>query len=102
MAFSKSITAQEYHEQIDGQVEHVILDTRSPLLYQREHLPNTINIRLQDLRQHIRQVPQGKVVVVVCSAGYRSQQAADVLVQAGFKRVYYVVDDYEEFAGQKA
>lgn len=96
MAFSKSITALEYHEQIAGHIDHVILDTRSPILYERGHLPHSINIRLQELRRHVRQIPRGKVIVVVCASGFRSPQAADVLVQAGFSRIYYLVDDYDD------
>jgi rhodanese-related sulfurtransferase len=51
------------------------------------HVPNTTLIPLDQLPSRLNEIPHDRQVVVVCRSGNRSQQARDILLNAGFKQV---------------
>ena len=63
----------------DGSV--TLLDVRTPGEYARGHIEGFVNIPLDDLREHIGQIPQDKPVYVICHSGLRSYLACRILMQ---------------------
>ena len=51
------------------------------------HAPNTTLIPLDQLASRLHEIPRDKEIVVVCRSGNRSQQARDILLNAGFQQV---------------
>ena len=66
----------------DGSV--TLLDVRTPQEYAGGHIDGFINIPLDELRDHLDQLPAGKPVYAHCQSGLRSYVACRILDQHGF------------------
>lgn len=66
----------------DGSV--TLLDTRTRGEYARGHIPGTINIPLDELREHLDELDVTKPIYVNCHSGQRSYIACRILQQNGF------------------
>jgi glyoxylase-like metal-dependent hydrolase (beta-lactamase superfamily II)/rhodanese-related sulfurtransferase len=60
-----------------------VLDVRSPLEFESEHIDGAMSIPLEQLDARIEEVPEGRDVVVVCRTGIRSTIAVETLGRAG-------------------
>ena len=66
-----------------------LLDVRSPEEYARGHLPDALNIPVQELDRRVAEVgPTDGELVVYCRSGHRSSRAAEILRQHGFSKVH--------------
>ncbi|HTT07644.1 MAG TPA: FAD-dependent oxidoreductase [Gammaproteobacteria bacterium] len=65
----------------------VIIDVRSALEYNAWHIPDAINVPLDELRKRLDELPRPKPLLLYCRVGFRSYLAYRILVQSGFKRV---------------
>jgi len=63
----------------------LFLDVRVPSEYKQGHLPNSINIPLNELRQRLNQLEQDKFYICYCTTGRRSSAASFILNQQGIK-----------------
>lgn len=61
-----------------------VLDVRTQEEWDEYHAPNTTLIPLDQLSSRLNELPKDQEIVVVCRSGNRSQQARDILVNAGF------------------
>ena len=66
----------------DGSV--ILLDTRTPGEFRRGHIDGFRNIPVDELRQRIGELEQGKPVYVICQSGVRSYIATRILEGHGF------------------
>jgi rhodanese-related sulfurtransferase len=64
-----------------------VLDVRTQEEWNEYHVPNTTLIPLDQLPARLGEVPRDRQIVVVCRSGNRSQQARDILLNAGFEQV---------------
>lgn len=62
----------------------IMLDTRTVQEYSRGHIPGTVNIPLDELRERLNELDKNKVIYVNCFSGLRSYIACRILVQKGF------------------
>jgi NADPH-dependent 2,4-dienoyl-CoA reductase/sulfur reductase-like enzyme/rhodanese-related sulfurtransferase len=62
-----------------------ILDVREPLEFAAGHVEGAVNISLNDLRQHLDDLPRDREIWTYCLVGQRSYYAARTLAQHGFK-----------------
>ncbi|MGD9873470.1 MAG: cyclic nucleotide-binding domain-containing protein [Kiritimatiellia bacterium] len=60
------------------------VDVRDPHEYDRSHLPNSVNIPMQDLRDRMKGLDKERLYVCYCSNGRKSATATFILRQAGF------------------
>ena len=66
-----------------------ILDVRTPQEYRGQHLPDAINIPVQQLNSRLEELgPKDKPIVIYCQSGMRSAHAAKMLTEAGFVSVH--------------
>jgi rhodanese-related sulfurtransferase len=68
----------------------IILDVREPWEYAAGHVPGSMLIPLGELGSRLQELPNGEAIYVICRSGNRSQQAAQLLVRAGFAQVHNV------------
>lgn len=61
-----------------------LLDVRTPLEHEAGTIPNAINIELDELRNHLDELPKDKTIYVFCEVGLRGYLATRILVQHGF------------------
>ena len=69
----------------------VILDVREPWEYQMGHVSGAVLIPLGQLAGRVAELDPEQPVAVICQSGSRSQSAAALLGQKGFKKVYNVL-----------
>jgi rhodanese-related sulfurtransferase len=68
----------------------VIVDVREPWEYQMGHVAGAVLIPLGQLAGRATELDLEQPVAVICQSGSRSQSAAALLAQKGFKKVYNV------------
>ena len=87
----QSIPIEVYREKFQPG-DHTLVDVREPEEWVTGRIPGATHIPLNDLPDHLAEIPQDKPVVVVCAHGQRSLYGAQFLVQSGFPEVYNLED----------
>jgi len=67
-----------------------IVDVREPWEYNQGHVPGAMLIPLGQLSVRVNELDPEHPIAVICASGNRSQSAAALLGQKGFKTVYNV------------
>ncbi len=77
----------QWHEVAQAQgAGATVVDVRTAAEFDRGHVPGSINLGLDELRDHLDEVPDGPLVVT-CAVGLRGHVAARILRQRGFEDV---------------
>lgn len=66
----------------------LVLDVRSKSEAAAGAIPNTMNVPLEELEQHLSDLPKDKTIVIHCSTGARAEMAYNVLKKAGVNAQY--------------
>ena len=66
----------------DGSV--LLLDTRTPMEYQRGHIDGFMNLPVDELRGRLDELDKTKKIYITCQIGLRGYIAARILTQNGF------------------
>ena len=82
---TERITAPAAAEEIAAPNAPLILDVRAPREWQSKHIPGSLNIPLNHLRERVGELPRNRRMLVHCAGGYRSSIAASILQQCGFE-----------------
>jgi hydroxyacylglutathione hydrolase len=69
----------------------LVIDVREPWEFASGHVPGAKLIPLGNLRRQVAELDPAQTVAVICATGSRSQSAAALLGQQGFKTVYNVI-----------
>ena len=69
----------------DEALKGFILDVREPFELTVQHIPGAVNIPLGQLRERLTELPQNKVIHVICRSGQRAYMATRILLQNGFQ-----------------
>ena len=78
-----------------------IIDTRATKSYEKNHVPNAINIPLAELREKASTLDKNKKTIVYCNKGVTGNASQNVLRNEGFKEVYNLSGgnkNYQELA----
>lgn len=65
--------------------EYVILDVRNEEEFEQGHIPGSMHIPVDELRQRWRELPEGRRPVLVCRVGMRAYVAYRLLTQLGLR-----------------
>lgn len=84
------ITAEEATSRIDSEDKVIILDVRSQLEYEMEHIPGAIVIPNEHITDKMPELlpDLDAEILVYCRSGSRSAQAAKKLIAIGYTNVY--------------
>jgi len=74
----------------------LVIDVRKKSEYDSEHVIDALNIPLNQINQHLAEIPKDKFFVLHCAGGYRSMIATSILKQRGWENF---VDVSDGFAG---
>lgn len=85
---SPLMTAEEMYHAIEDKDDIVIIDVRDSEVYENEHLENSINIPLKDVRSRLVELDPNKRIAIYCNSGRTSYTAQRILLNRGFKEVY--------------
>lgn len=87
----KTISGEELEKLNSGKKKDdmLIIDVRSPEEYQEGHLPNAINIFIDEFEDRLGEIEDLKdtPIITYCNTGNKSGQAAEILAGNGFKDV---------------
>ena len=86
----RQVSAEGLHDMISGESTFTLVDVRSPLEYEDNHIEGALNIPAPELRTRYKELESDKATVLICSTGHRSSLGASILKQRGFKEVYNV------------
>jgi rhodanese-related sulfurtransferase len=79
----------------------VLLDVRTAEEYEEGHLAQARNVdyKRDDFRRQVGKLDKSKPYFVYCKAGVRSEKAADIMKELGFRQVYTLdggIDEWED------
>lgn len=76
-----------------------VLDVRSPEEFKTGHLPNAVNIPLDQLQNRVDEIKRFKTkpLVVVCARGIRSAKAVKILEKAGYENAHSLSGGMEKW-----
>ena len=77
------ITALALADQQTAPEGPLVVDVRNEKEWTAGHIPGSVNIPLNHLRERMNQLPHAPTLVVHCEGGYRSAIAASILANAG-------------------
>ena len=94
-----NITGSEFEKLVEENKDAVILDVRDTKDYDKGHVENSINIPIDEVESRINELKdyQDKEILIYCSVGRRSAQAAEILENSGYKDVSNSVDGVKEY-----
>lgn len=90
---------EELRRKIDGEEKITILDVREPAEYAFGHIPGAKSIPLGELEERFDELNRDDHIYVICRTGNRSDMAAQMLTQKGFKKVKNTVPGMAEWTG---
>ncbi len=81
----QAVTVGQARELLATNPSTLVVDVRSPGEYLTAHIPESINIPVDQLEPHLRRIvtAAGGTLVLVCESGGRAEQAADKLGAGG-------------------
>jgi rhodanese-related sulfurtransferase len=80
---AQAISPEQLSQMRKGPRAPLVVDVRDRVEYQAFHLPGSVSIPLDDLHAHLRELPRGREIVLVCHSGHQSPIAARVLHALG-------------------
>ena len=85
----RSISAAQLAERVKATGLPIsLIDVREPAEFASSHLPRAINIPLDTIEQHSRQLPHAGTVVFMCHSGVRSRQACALASRMGVSEAW--------------
>ncbi|KUP09648.1 hypothetical protein Q73_01835 [Bacillus coahuilensis m2-6] len=69
-----------------------VIDVRTPDEYHSGHIPNAINIPLDDIENQLTSLDQYEPFILICQSGNRSQQASEILAKNEVSGFYNAED----------
>ncbi|UHA71921.1 sulfurtransferase TusA family protein [Paenibacillus sp. 481] len=97
--FPNTITNEELEQRIKETPPVTIVDVREPAEYAFAKISGAISIPLGQLEQRIQELNQEDEICVICRTGKRSDMAAQLLHEKGFKHVKNVVPGMSAWKG---
>lgn len=84
----QDLNSEDLFAMLDNGSQAVVVDVRERWEYVRGHIPQAKLIPLGQLHRQIDTLDPEQEVVLVCATGNRSQSAAALFGQKGFKKIY--------------
>lgn len=82
--------------------ETVRIDVRTRAEYELGSIPGFVNIPLDELREHLDELPRNRPLVVTCAVGLRGYLASRILTQHGFDDVRNLSGGYRTWLAATA
>ena len=93
---AKRVTVQEVVKQYEKHQLPMIIDVRKKSEFDSEHLIDAVNIPLNEINQHLAEIPKDKPFLLHCAGGYRSMIASSILKQRGWSNFADIAGGFDE------
>jgi rhodanese-related sulfurtransferase len=87
MDLPRTVLVQEVKGLFDHKAVFCLIDVRLDWEFELCHIENSLHLPLDQLTQGLQKIPTDIPLYTLCHHGVRSQQAAIILKNAGFKDV---------------
>ena len=84
---STNLTPEEAYDLISQQ-QVTVLDVRTQEEYNSGHIPDALLLPVSELESRLNELNSSDHILVYCRSGYRSEEAACILVANNFIHVY--------------
>lgn len=88
----------QWRELAELPADTIRIDVRTHDEYKLGTIPGFINIPVDELREHLDELPKEKPIVVTCAVGLRGYLAYRILVQNGFKHMRNLSGGYKTWS----
>ena len=88
----------QWRELAELPADTIRIDVRTRDDHNLGSIPGFINIPVDELREHLDELPKDKLIVVSCAVGLRGYLAYRILVQNGFKNVRNLSGGYKTWS----
>ena len=85
------IHVKQLDEMIDNNEDFFLLDVRELPEYKNGTIEGATRYSVDELREFLEEIPEGKKIVVFCEVGLRGYVASRILMQNGFEEVYNLI-----------
>jgi NADPH-dependent 2,4-dienoyl-CoA reductase/sulfur reductase-like enzyme/rhodanese-related sulfurtransferase len=93
------IATANWNEAMNADMNNIfLLDVRESDEYEEGHIPNAVNISLNQLRSRLSELPKDKEIIVNCQVGLRSYIGVRILLQNGFSNVRNLIGGYKTYS----
>jgi rhodanese-related sulfurtransferase len=82
------LSALDVHEHLEADEDTILLDVRDPEQYADRHIPGAISMPLATLDDRADELDPDSEIILVCANGQLSLQAARMLLDLGFNKVF--------------
>lgn len=98
---AQRLNVLEFENSLKNNTDYILLDVRTPEEYRDGHLADAILINFydSDFKAQVAKLDKNKAVYVYCAAGRRSNSAATILTDLGFKEVYDLKEGFQGWLG---
>lgn len=76
----------------------MLVDTRTPEEFAFGTIAGAVNIPLDELREHLEEIPQDKPVVLFCAVGLRGYLAQRILIGRGYRNTLNLIGGYKTYS----
>ena len=76
----------------------MLIDTRTQEEYSFGAIGGAVNIPLDELREHLDEIPRDKTIYVYCAVGLRGYLAQRILMGRGYKNVFNISGGYKTYS----
>ena len=86
----KAISHEDAQEILAQEKDYILLDVRTIGEYEKKHLPNAILLPIEEIKRgNVAEVlpDKNQKIFVYCWTGRRAEDAAEILVNMGYKNV---------------
>ena len=90
------VSVEEVLNQYEKNQLPVIIDVRKKSEFDSEHLIDAVNIPLNEINQHLAEIPKDKPFLLHCAGGYRSMIASSILKQRGWGNFADIEGGFDE------
>ena len=85
------IHVRQLDEMIDNKEDFFLLDVRELPEYKNGTIEGSTRYSVDELREFLEEIPEGKKIVVFCEVGLRGYVASRILMQNGYEEVYNLI-----------
>ena len=84
----KEISVQSLNEKINNNEKFALIDVREDEELKISKISQAIHIPMNNIANHLKQLPSEKQIIIMCKSGGRSAQVCEYLSNQGYSNVY--------------
>ena len=95
MEQTRRSTVEQVVDQYEKHQLPMVIDVRKKSEFDSEHLIDAVNIPLNEINQHLAEIPKDKPFLLHCAGGYRSMIASSILKQRGWNNFADIIGGFD-------